>query len=79
MKRFSPLLILITSLFATTAIAGDVKSWTAADSRVPPSMEASQQKRFKSKEGYFETYLLTFYAKGGVDSSPFHSDQCRPR
>jgi hypothetical protein len=29
-------------------------------------MEASQQKRFKSKEGYFETYLLTFYAKGGT-------------
>ncbi len=45
--------------------ASEIKSFSPGSDRVPTKMMAPQEQRFADDEGYFETWMLMLYLKGG--------------
>ena len=66
MKRTACILATTFLCLPIVADAGDVKPWSGKHTVVPAKMEAPQFNRFMKNEGYFETFLVMMYAKGGT-------------
>ena len=65
-RQYTIILSAALTLWSLPGYAGDLIPWSGKNTAVSSTREGPQQTRFQSKEGYFETYLFMFYAKGGT-------------